>query len=94
MLIFSEDLGVCMQRERTKERERERERENVAANNGFSAAQLAGGVLGYLQELPPLREAHGVVAILQFGVLCQLVTHKCHLLIHILEEAIFCVLGE
>lgn len=50
---------------------------------------------GYIQELSPLGEAHSIVSSLQLWVLSQLTAHHGHLLIHIHEKAIFCVLrGE
>lgn len=49
---------------------------------------------GYIQKLCPLGEAHGIVSVLQLGVLGQLTAHLRHLRIHIHEKAIFCVLQE
>lgn len=49
---------------------------------------------GYIQKLCPLGEAHGIVSVLQLGVLGQLTAHQGHLRIHVHEKAIFCVLQE
>lgn len=49
---------------------------------------------GYIQKLCPLGEAHGIVSVLQLGVLGQLTAHRGHLRIHVHEKAIFCVLQE
>lgn len=48
----------------------------------------------YIQKLRPLGEAHRIVSSLQLGVLSQLIAHHGHLLIHIWEKPIFCVLQE
>lgn len=47
---------------------------------------------GYVQKLRPLGEAHGVVSSLQVRVLSQLAADHGHLLIHVLEKPVFCVL--
>lgn len=49
---------------------------------------------GYIQKLCPLGEAHSIVSVLQLGVLGQLTAHHGHLLIHVHEKPIFCVLQE
>lgn len=46
----------------------------------------------YVQKLCPLGEAHSIVSSLQEGLLSQLAAHHGHLLIHVLEKSIFCVL--
>lgn len=48
----------------------------------------------YIQKLSPLGEAHGVISSLQLWVLGQLTADHGHLLIHIHEKAIFCVLQK
>lgn len=49
---------------------------------------------GYIQKLCPLGEAHSIVSSLQLWVLSQLTAHHGHLLIHVHEKPIFCVLQE
>lgn len=41
--------------------------------------------IGDLQELASLRAAHGIVAVLQFGIGCNPVAHPLHLLVHICD---------
>lgn len=49
----------------------------------------------HLQKLSPLGEAHSIVSSLQLWVQGQLAAHHGHLLIHVHEKPIFCVLrGE
>lgn len=47
-----------------------------------------------LQKLASLREAHSVVALLQFRVLSENLTHRCYLGIDIQEEAVLHILKE
>ena len=39
------------------------------------------------EELTPLRETHGMIAIGEFGVILDFVTHERHLLVHIHDKA-------
>ena len=49
-------------------------------------------MLIHSQKLPPLGETHGIIAILQPGILGQLAAHHGNLCIHVQKETILCVL--
>lgn len=87
------------QKSRTESEIRRYATESSASNMGAPFTNFIPGssitsYLKYLQELPSLRKAHGIVATLKLWIFRKLVTHLLDLIIDIHEEAVLHVLRK